>query len=86
MLNKAFHVNFSDIDYNESVYNQRIFAKLSIKEMKEYLLNRKLPEFQNNSYDDSFPGCIALEEGNCIIITLKTDKKASIKEKVNEKI
>ena len=86
LLKKAFHVNFSDIDYNEASYGQRIFCKLSTKELKEFLINRKLPDFQSSMLDESFPGSIAIDEGNWIIATIKTDKKGSLKERLSDRL
>lgn len=79
-LNKAFHINFSDIEYSESNLWPRLFAKLSIKEAKEFLENRNLPELSESIADDKFGGSIELGNTNHLILTLRWNKKASTKE------
>jgi hypothetical protein len=80
MLRKAFHVNFSDVEFNESILGNRIFVKLSIKEMKEFMVNHKLPPFNQTITDENFPGNIAMSEGDFVVLTLRAEKRVSGKE------
>ena len=63
-LQKAFHVNFSDAEFNEQMLGTRMFVKLSIPELKEFLINKNLPTFRSNMVDENFTGEISIEEGS----------------------
>lgn len=73
-LQKAFHVNFSDIEFNEQILSPRLFTHLSLVELKEFLINRRLPQFKSHLADESFPGEIQLDLGPHIIVALRAEK------------
>lgn len=79
-LKKAFHVNFSGIDYNDSNMGQRLYISLPLKEMKDFLTSRVLPPLDSWSYDDNFPGNIQLSEGSMLLMTVKSEKKLNYKD------
>lgn len=54
-----------------------MFIKLSVIELKEFLVNRKLPTFRSDLVDEVFPGEISVTEGNCAVIAVKAEKKIS---------
>jgi hypothetical protein len=73
-LVKAFHVNFSDLEFSEQLLGPRTFVSLSLQELKEFLMERKLPQFKSSLWDEKFPGEIDIKEGNSIVITLRAEK------------
>jgi len=73
-LTKAFHVNFSDINFNEHLLGPRTFVILSLPEFKEFLSSRTLPQFKSTLWDEKFPGEIDIKVENSIIVTLKAEK------------
>ena len=79
-LQKAFHVNFSDVSYDDSTMSPRIFVSLSTSDLKQFLTSRTLPSIDSCKCDESFPGKIALDEGNHIIVTLKTERNPNLRE------
>lgn len=54
-----------------------MFIKLSIIELKEFLMNRKLPTFRSDLVDEVFPGEISVTEDNFAVIAVKAEKKIS---------
>jgi hypothetical protein len=64
VLQKAFHVNFSNVEFNEQILGPRMFIKLSVVELREFLINRKLPIFRSDLVDEVFPGDVSVTEGN----------------------
>lgn len=75
-LRKAFHVNFTDTTFNQQLLGPRMFVKLTLPELKEFLLSKNLPKFNSNIVDEKFRGEILMEDGNWVIVALKGEKKA----------